>query len=70
MFLGAGGVSVFLPIIPGVLLIVIGLYILSIVSPKVKKYFEILKTRFPRITAQLFKIDKKFHSHKYLKSNA
>lgn len=39
--------SLVLPIIPGVLLIAVGLYLLSLDSPGLKRRFELLCARYP-----------------------
>ena len=63
-FIAAGVVGVFLPFIQGILLIVIGLYLLSLGSPKAHAYLTRLYRRgkelFPKIATLLEKLEKKW----------
>ena len=63
-FIGTGLVGIFLPFLQGILFIVIGVYLLSIGSPKVHKrlhlWYLAFKVRFPRISRTLEKVEKKW----------
>ncbi len=55
-----GVFALVLPIIPGWLLIALGLYILSIDSPGLERRLRTLRARFPRIDRFLEKHDGRF----------
>ena len=63
-FIIVGVIGIFLPFIQGILFIIIGLYLLSIGSPKahahVVRHYRLGKTRFPRVAAFLEKLEKKW----------
>ncbi len=63
-FIGTGMVGIFLPFLQGILFIVIGVYLLSIGSPKVHKKLHLVylafKARFPNIAKTLEKVEKKW----------
>lgn len=63
-FIIVGAISVFLPFLQGVLFIIIGLYLLSIGSPKAREqlnvWYRAFKVRFPRASFTLVKVEKKW----------
>ncbi len=64
IFIGTGVLSIFLPFLQGILFIVIGVYLLSVGSPKVHKKLHLaylaFKVRFPKIARMLEKVEKKW----------
>ncbi|MEK7170501.1 MAG: PGPGW domain-containing protein [Patescibacteria group bacterium] len=63
-FIALGIISLFLPFLQGLLFIIIGLYLLSVGSPKAHTrlhlWYVAFKTRFPRVALTLEKIEKKW----------
>ena len=63
-FIVVGAIGIFLPFLQGLLFIFIGLYLLSIGSPKVHAYlvrmYRAGKERFPKIAKLLEKREKKW----------
>ncbi len=63
-FIALGAVSLFLPFFQGILFIIIGLYLLSVGSPKahdaLHRFYTAFKIRFPRIAFSLVKMEKKW----------
>ena len=63
-FIIVGVIGVFLPFFQGILFIIIGLYLLSIGSPKAHRALQLayfaFKVRFPRVAFTLVKIEKKW----------
>jgi len=51
-FILLGILGIFLPILQGILFILIGLFILSSVSPWAARLLERIRNRFPRISSQ------------------
>lgn len=63
-FIMVGVMSLFLPLLQGVLFIVVGLYLLSFGSPKAREKIRVsyaaFKARFPRVALTLEKLEKKW----------
>lgn len=65
-FISVGVMSIFLPFLQGILFIIIGLYLLSIGSPKAREKIRVgyaaFKVRFPHIALALEKLEKKWEN--------
>lgn len=63
-FIIVGAMGVFLPFLQGILFIIIGLYLLSIGSPKARERIRVsyatFKVRFPRVALTLEKLEKEW----------
>lgn len=53
IFVLIGLVGIIAPIIPGIPFLIVGMYIMSLRSAKIKMYLDKITTRFPRIGAML-----------------
>ncbi len=64
IFIGTGIIGIFLPFFQGILFIIIGVYLLSIGSPKVHRKLHLayvaFKIRFPKIARMLEKVERKW----------
>lgn len=53
IFILIGLVGILVPIIPGIPFLLIGMYIMSLRSSKIKSYLDKISTKYPRLGAML-----------------
>ncbi len=61
VLIGLGVVGLFLPILQGVLFLVLGVYVYSFASPRMRRWIDSKLVNYPRMAAVCARVDARIH---------